>query len=63
LKVTKKKHQLNYRGWVWWMPIALVKESEIHAFKNKVYDEYLKVIGYAPDFYVAHIGSGTTVIG
>jgi galactokinase len=32
-------------------------------FKNKVYDEYLKVIGYAPDFYVAHIGSGTTVIG
>ncbi|EEM86323.1 galactokinase [Bacillus thuringiensis serovar vazensis] len=43
--------------------IALVKESEIHAFKNKVYDEYLKVIGYAPDFYVAHIGSGTTVIG
>ncbi|UYW72020.1 galactokinase [Bacillus cereus] len=43
--------------------IALVKESEIHAFKNKVYDEYLKVIGYAPVFYVAHIGSGTTVIG
>lgn len=42
--------------------IALVKESEIQAFKNKVYDEYLKVIGYAPDFYVAHIGSGTTVI-
>ena len=29
--------------------IALVKESEIHAFKNKVYD-------------VAHIGSGTTAI-
>lgn len=43
--------------------IALVKESEIHAFKNKVYDEYLKVVGYAPVFYVAHIGSGTTVIG
>lgn len=43
--------------------IALVKESEIHAFKNKVYDEYLKVIGYAPVFYVAHIGCGTTVIG
>ena len=42
--------------------IALVKESEIHAFKNKVYDEYLKVIGYAPVFYVAHIGSGTTAI-
>ncbi|AAY60498.1 galactokinase (plasmid) [Bacillus cereus] len=43
--------------------IALVKENEIHAFKNKVYDEYLKVIGYAPVFYVAHIGCGTTVIG
>ncbi|MEF7658641.1 galactokinase [Bacillus thuringiensis] len=43
--------------------IALVKESEIRAFKNKAYDEYLKVIGYAPVFYVAHIGCGTTVIG
>ncbi|MGH1049474.1 galactokinase [Bacillus cytotoxicus] len=43
--------------------IALVKESEIHAFKNKVYDEYLKVVGYAPVFYVAHIGSGTAAIG
>lgn len=43
--------------------IALVKESEIHAFKNKVYDEYLKVVGYAPVFYVAHIGSGTTAMG
>lgn len=43
--------------------IALVKESEIRAFKNKIYDEYLKVIGYAPVFYVAHIGCGTTVIG
>ncbi|MDA2157652.1 galactokinase [Bacillus cereus group sp. Bc253] len=43
--------------------IALVKESEIRAFKNKVYDEYFKVIGYAPVFYVAHIGCGTTVIG
>ncbi|TPV46641.1 galactokinase [Bacillus dicomae] len=43
--------------------IALVKESKIHAFKNKVYDEYLKVVGYAPVFYVANIGSGTTAIG
>lgn len=43
--------------------IALVKESEIHTFKNNVYDEYLKVVGYAPVFYVARIGSGTTVIG
>ena len=43
--------------------IALVKESEIQTFKTKVYDEYLKVVGYAPVFYVAHIGGGTTVIG
>ncbi|WP_439022204.1 galactokinase [Bacillus thuringiensis] len=43
--------------------IALVKESETHTFKNNVYDEYLKVVGYTPVFYVAHIGSGATVIG
>lgn len=43
--------------------IALVKESETNTFKNNVYDEYRKVVGYAPVFYVAHIGSGTTVIG
>ncbi|MEH7281306.1 galactokinase [Bacillus toyonensis] len=43
--------------------IALVKESETYTFKNNVYDEYLNVVGYAPVFYVAHIGSGTTVIG
>lgn len=43
--------------------IALVKEENIPTFKNNVYDEYMKVVGYAPDFYVAHIGSGTTKIG
>lgn len=43
--------------------IALVKEENVPAFKNNVYDEYVKVVGYAPDFYVAHIGSGTTKIG
>lgn len=43
--------------------IALVEEENIPAFKNNVYDEYMKVVGYAPDFYVAHIGSGTTKIG
>lgn len=42
--------------------IALVKEETIPTFKNNVYDDYLKVVGYAPDFYVAHIGSGTTKI-
>lgn len=42
--------------------IALVKEENIATFKNNVYDAYLKIVGYAPDFYVAHIGSGTTKI-
>lgn len=43
--------------------IALVKEENIPTFKNNVYDQYMNVVGYAPDFYVAHIGSGTTKIG
>lgn len=43
--------------------IALVQEDKIPAFENQVYDKYLDVIGYAPEFYVAHIGSGTTKIG
>lgn len=43
--------------------IALVKEKNIPVFKNNVYDDYMKTVGYAPDFYVAHIGSGTTKIG
>ncbi|MBO0453046.1 galactokinase [Candidatus Enterococcus murrayae] len=43
--------------------IALVKEEAIPSFKNNVYDEYMNVVGYAPDFYVAHIGSGATKIG
>jgi galactokinase len=42
--------------------IALVEEKKIPDFKNKVYDEYVKTIGYAPDFYVAHIGDGTQKI-
>lgn len=42
--------------------IAVVEESAIPAFKNNVYDEYLNIVGYAPEFYVAHIGSGTTKI-
>lgn len=43
--------------------IAVVKEETIPTFKNNVYDKYMEIIGYAPDFYVAHIGSGTTKIG
>ncbi len=42
--------------------IALVEESAIPNFKNNVYDEYLNTVDYAPEFYVAHIGSGTTKI-
>ncbi|EOH92665.1 galactokinase [Enterococcus villorum] len=42
--------------------IALVKEENIPNFKNNMYDEYLKVIGYAPEFYVAHIGNGATKV-
>lgn len=42
--------------------IAIVEESAIPAFKNNVYDEYLTTVGYAPEFYVAHIGGGTTKI-
>lgn len=42
--------------------IAVVEESAIPAFKNNVYDEYLTTVGYGPEFYVAHIGSGTTKI-
>lgn len=43
--------------------IAVVKEETIPTFKNNVYDKYMEIVGYAPDFYVAHIGSGTTKIG
>jgi galactokinase len=42
--------------------IAIVPEETIPAFENAVYDKYLEVIGYTPDFYVAHIGSGTTKV-
>jgi galactokinase len=42
--------------------IAIVPEETVPAFENAVYDKYLEVIGYTPDFYVAHIGSGTTKV-
>lgn len=42
--------------------IALVQESEIPAFEENVGSKYLDVIGYEADFYVAHIGNGTTKI-
>ena len=40
--------------------IALVKETATSNFENKVYDDYMNVVGYAPEFYVAHVGNGTT---
>ncbi|MDR3242149.1 MAG: galactokinase [Lactobacillaceae bacterium] len=40
--------------------IALVEETGISKFENNVYDEYMQTVGYAPEFYVAHIGNGTT---
>ncbi|WP_427814667.1 galactokinase (plasmid) [Enterococcus sp. 22-H-5-01] len=42
--------------------IALVNEEAIPAFKKNVHDIYTQAIGYAPAFYVAHIGPGTTKI-
>lgn len=42
--------------------IALVKESEISTFEKNVGSKYLDVVGYEADFYVAHIGNGTTKI-
>lgn len=42
--------------------IALVNEKNIPAFKEAVFQKYLDVVGYAPDFYVAHIGSGAKKI-
>ncbi|MFC4770382.1 galactokinase [Enterococcus hermanniensis] len=42
--------------------IALVKETTIPTFKKTVHDIYKQAIGYAPEFYVAHIGPGTQKI-
>ncbi len=38
--------------------IALVKEENIPAFKNNVYDEYMKVVGYAPNFMLHTLEMG-----
>ncbi|HEY0222742.1 MAG TPA: galactokinase, partial [Lactovum miscens] len=39
--------------------IALVKTNVITTFEKAVGDEYLKVIGYPAEFYVAQIGDGS----
>lgn len=38
--------------------IVFVKEENIFVFKNNVYDEYMKVVGYVLEFYVVYIGNG-----
>jgi galactokinase len=38
--------------------IALVDEAKISEVEKAVHDEYVKVVGYAPEFYVARIGDG-----
>ena len=40
----------------------LLSRRKYTCLQNNVYDEYMKVVGYAPEFYVAHIGNGTTKI-
>ncbi|MDR1606473.1 MAG: galactokinase [Streptococcaceae bacterium] len=38
--------------------IAIVETDKVAAFKQAVYDNYLTVVGYEPEFYEATIGSG-----
>lgn len=38
--------------------IALVKESNVEEFMNKIAESYTKRIGYAPSFYLTGIGEG-----
>jgi galactokinase len=38
--------------------IALVDEATVETFEKAVHDKYVDVVGYAPEFYVAHIGDG-----
>ena len=43
--------------------IALVKEDRIPQFEENLGKIYEKTIGYAPSFYVAHIGKGAAKVG
>jgi galactokinase len=42
--------------------IALVKKDEVDNFMNEVKENYAKLIGYEPSFYLSRIGQGTEEI-
>jgi galactokinase len=42
--------------------ISLVEEERVEEFKKIVHEQYVKLIGYAPSFYVCDIGDGATEI-
>lgn len=42
--------------------VSIVKNDYIDSFKNNIGKAYTQKIGFAPDFYVADIGSGTHII-
>ena len=42
--------------------IAIVKKDKVEDFKTAVGKRYVEVVGYAPDFYVAEIASGSKVL-
>lgn len=42
--------------------IAIVKKDKVEDFKTAVGKRYVEAVGYAPDFYVAEIASGSKVL-
>lgn len=42
--------------------IAIVEKDKVEDFKTAVGKRYVEVVGYAPDFYVAEIASGSKVL-
>ncbi|MGM9884913.1 galactokinase [Streptococcus hyointestinalis] len=42
--------------------IAIVEKGKVEDFKTAVGKRYVEVVGYAPDFYVAEIASGSKVL-
>lgn len=42
--------------------IAIVEKGKVEEFKTAVGKRYVEVVGYAPDFYVAEIASGSKVL-
>lgn len=62
LKTRRCLRCTNDRSWIWWLCDCSCQRRKYTCLQNNVYDEYMKVVGYAPEFYVAHIGNGTTKI-